>query len=304
MHTKAFPYIGVLGFFWGTNIVASRFGIGEFDPYFFLALRLSIASLTFLALFLAGNGRFPKSPTFWRYAIISGVLGVAIPMSTFILSLQYQSSGVASIYVTTAPAQIAIAAHFFLPDERMTRNKAFGVSLALLGSLFLVLLGESGLADVERANPLGVILIMSGLLSETVNTIMVRKRMTEMDPKPVTAVRLIVGAICLITLSSILGEFTFEGVTGVGVFSLLYAALIGALGGQFMAFYVQRRFGATAFSLVSFVVPVVATSVGVLLLDEIVTRGMLIGVVLIVVGIYLINRRQIRSSAPLPTEPG
>ena len=33
MHTKAFPYIILLSLFWGTNIVASRFGVGEFDPY-------------------------------------------------------------------------------------------------------------------------------------------------------------------------------------------------------------------------------------------------------------------------------
>lgn len=290
MHTKAFPYIGLLGFFWGTNIVASRFGIGEFDPFFFLALRLTIASLTFLVVFLLRNGRFPKTHTVWQYAILSGILGVAIPMSTFILSLQYQSSGVASIYVTTAPAQIAIAAHFFLPDERMTRNKAVGVSLALLGSLFLVLLGESGLADVSRANPLGVILIMTGLIAETINTIIVRKRMTNMAPMQITAVRLLVGAVCLITLSLFLGDFSFARVTGAGYFSLFYAALIGASAGQFMAFTIQRKFGATAFSLVSFVVPVVATTVGVLLLDEIVTGGMLIGVLLIASGIYLINK--------------
>ncbi len=290
MHTKAFPYIGLLGFFWGTNIVASRFGIGEFDPFVFLALRLSIASFAFLAVFLLGNGRFPKEVKTWRLAIISGVLGVAIPMSTFILSLQYQSSGVASIYVTTAPAQIAIAAHFFLPDERMSRNKAAGVTIALLGSLFLVLLGESGLANVERANPLGVILIMSGLISETINTVLVRKRMTHMDPMQITAVRLLTGAVCLIGLAFIMGDFDLSGISGAGYFSLLYAALIGASAGQFMAFYIQRRFGATAFSLVSFVVPVVATSIGVLLLGEIVTWGMLVGVILIGGGIYLINR--------------
>ena len=47
MHTKAFPYIGLLSLFWGTNIVASRFGIGEFDPYLFIALRLAIATVAF-----------------------------------------------------------------------------------------------------------------------------------------------------------------------------------------------------------------------------------------------------------------
>lgn len=291
MHTKAFPYIVLLGFLWGSNIVAGRFGISEFNPYFFLGLRLSIASLAFLAVFLLRNGRFPKEPTIWRHAMLSGVLGVAIPMSTFILSLQYHSSGVASIYVTTAPALIAIAAHYFLPDERLNWNKGFGVSLALAGSISLALLGESGLEGVSRANPLGAILIMTGLCTETVNTIFVRKRMTKMDPMQVTTIRLLTGAVCVTIFSLIVGEFTFEGVTPAGYFSLFYAAFVGAAAGQFMAFYITRRFGATAFSLVSYVVPVVATTVGVILLDEIVTSGMLFGVILIAGGIYLINRQ-------------
>ena len=110
MHTKAFPYIILLSLFWGTNIVASRFGIGEFNPYVFIALRLATATLTF-ALFLLITGKgLPRGKTLWGRSFISGILGVAIPMTTFILSLQYQSSGVASIYVTASPAIMVIAA--------------------------------------------------------------------------------------------------------------------------------------------------------------------------------------------------
>ncbi|MCB0158950.1 MAG: DMT family transporter, partial [Caldilineaceae bacterium] len=69
-----------------------------------------------------------------------------------------------------------------------------------------------------------------------------------------------------------------------------YASLVGALGGQFLAFYITRRFGATAFSLTSYLIPVVATVFGVLILGEIVTWGMVVGVVLIGSGVYLINR--------------
>jgi len=298
MHTKAFPYIALLGLFWGTNIVASRFGIGEFDPYLFIALRLSIATVFFSLILLLNGRRWPRSPTIWRHATLSGLLGVAIPMSCFVLSLQYQSSGVASIFVTTAPALIVVAAHFFLPDERMTRNKGLGLVLAFSGSLFLALRGESGLADVSRANPLGFLLVFGGLCSETVNTIFVRRRMQQMDPQAVTAIRLLTGAVLVSSVALVLSDFSHMNITAAGYFSLGYAALIGALGGQFMAFYIMRRFGATAFSLTSYVIPLVATTFGVLLLDEIVTWSMGVGVLLIGGGIYLINRKQQLSSLP------
>ena len=291
MHTKAFPYISLLALFWGTNIVASRYGVGEFDPFFFIMLRLVIASISFAAVLLIAQRKLPQDPVLIRRAMLSGFLGVAIPMPTFILALQYMSSGVASIYVTSAPVMMVVAAHFFLPDEKLTRNKILGVVLALSGSIFLAIRGESGLAEIGRANPLGVIFILGGLVSETINTMYVRRKMSGMDPMQVTAIRLATAAVIVTIVTFILGDFSVAQVTATGIFSLAYAALIGALGGQFMAFTIQRRFGATAFSLTSYLIPLVATIFGVLLLGEIVTWGMGVGVLLIVGGLALINRQ-------------
>jgi drug/metabolite transporter (DMT)-like permease len=290
MHTKALPFVGLLSLFWGTNIVASRFGIDDFDPYVFIALRLAIATSFFVLIFLWQKRVWPTDPNLWRHAAFSGIIGVTIPMTLFILSLQYQSSGVTSIFVTTTPALMVVAAHLFLPDERMTRNKAAGVILALSGSLFLVLRGESGLVDVGRASSLGFVLIMIGLSSDVANAIFVRRRMRDMDPVSVTGIRLLVGTIMTFGLALLVGDFSWGDVTTTGYLSLVYAALIGALGGQFMAFYITRRFGATAFSLNAYLIPIVATTFGVLLLGEIVTWGMLIGVIFIGGGVYLINR--------------
>lgn len=290
MHTKAFPYVGLLGFFWGSNLVAARFGTGEFSPFFFIALRLIIATVCFLPFMVTGGRTFPTHRETWRLAIISGILGVAIPMSVFILALQYMSSGLVSIFVTAAPAFIAVAAHFFLPDERLSGAKWGGVALALLGSVFLVGLGESGLANVGRVDPRGPLLIVFGLMGDAANTVFVRRNMRDQDTYQVTGIRLFTAAVILIMLTLGFETVSFEGVTGWGVFSLLYAALVGAIAGQFMAFYIMREFGAISFSMVAFVIPIVATILGVFILEEVVTWAMGIGVVLIAAGIWVLNR--------------
>lgn len=279
----------LLSLFWGTNTVASRFGISEFDPYLFITLRLTIACLVFWPILLVLQGKFPTDKTLWWQAAVSGILGVAIPIPTFILSLQYQSSGVASLYVITLPVMLVVAAHFLLPDEKMTRPKAIGVALAICGTLFLALRGESGLAGVGRASPLGFILVVGGLVFEVGNTIFIRTQMRDTDPMQVTAIRLLTAAIIVCLVTATLGDFSLANVTRAGYLTLGYAALIGALAAQFLAFYVQRTFGATAFSLNSFLVPIFATLTGALLLDEIVTVAMLIGMILIGSGLYLIN---------------
>ena len=288
---QAFPYIGLLGVLWGTNLVVSRFGVGQFDPLLFVGLRLTLASLAFGGVYLFSRGRrLPRNGRLWRHAATLGVFSTAVPMMGIISSLRYQSSGVTAIIITTAPAIVVLMAHFFLPDEQLNRYKSLGVALALSGALLLVVRGETGLPDVSRANPLGYALVFGGLLFESAGAIYIRRNMRDLDAVDVTSVRLTVAALVVLPLAALWRGIDFSDVTLLGTGSLFYAALVGAFAAQLLAFYTTRQFGATAFSLTAYVIPVAAAVTGVVLLGETITAVMVSGMVLIGIGIMLINR--------------
>ena len=301
MHTKAFPYIGLLGFFWGTNLVVMRVGVGQFDPVIFAGLRLFIASVAFFIVYGVSTQRtVPTDPQLWRDAAFLGVIGTAVPMVAIITSLTYQSSGVTALLITTAPALITVAAHFFLPDEQMNGRKAFGVLLALAGAGLIVVRGESGLPDISRGSPVGYGLVIFALLFETAGTIFIRRRMRAFSAFDVTAVRLTVAALAVLPLGLLLRDFDLSLVTSAGWLSLIYAALVGAFTAQMLAFHITKRFGATAFSLTAYIIPVVAATIGVLWLNETITIWMALGMVLIGGGILLINGRRSLRLMPNP----
>ena len=54
-------------------------------------------------------------------------------------------------------------------------------------------------------------------------------------------------------------------------------------------FYIVRRFGATPAAMTNYLVPIVASIGGVLLLGEQATAGMLVGMMIIIGGIALIS---------------
>lgn len=292
MDRKAYPNILLLGTLWGTNLVVSRFGIGQFDPMLFTGLRLALASVGFALVHLALGRPWTRNRRVWLNGALLGLFGTAIPMTSFMSSLRYQSSGITALLVTTTPAYIVLLAHIFLPDEQLNRYKGTGVLLALGGAILLVLRGESGLPDVSQANPIGYLLVFLGLICESSVAIYVRLRMRELDVIGVTSVRLLIGALAVLPTAILFEGIDFTAVDQIGLLSLGYAAIVGALAGQLISFYVTRRFGATAFSLTSYVVPVIAAVTGVLLLGETITGGMIAGMVLIILGVSLINRRQ------------
>ena len=302
MDVQALPYILLLGTIWGTTLLASRFSVGQFNPTTYVGLRLLIASLTHLSVYILRirGRRWPIDRRLWGRAAFLGIFGTAIPMNLIMASLQHLSGGLASILISIGPVFTVLLAHVFLPDEKLTGRKAFGVALALSGAVLLVVLGESGLPDVSRASPIGYLLILGALISSNVMNIFARKHLREYDAFDVASVRMFAAASVAMPISILIVGFDLSQVNQQGYLALGYAALLGTFLGMLLAFYNIKRFGATPAAMTLYVVPVIATIGGVLVLGEQITTGMLGGMIMIILGIATLNQRVQRASVPKP----
>ena len=291
MSLQALTYIILLGFLFGSTLVVSRFSVGQFQPTTYIGLRLVLASLCHVVIYTFSRKRhWPTSTLVWRHAAVLGIFATALPMTAIVTSLQFQSSGITAILITTSPALTVLLAHFFLTDEPLNRRKGLGILLAFAGAFLLAIRGESGLPDVSRASPLGYILVLGAMVSASASTIYARKYMQKLDAFDVASVRMWVAAAVVMPLSLLLVGFDLSQVTGQGYAALFYAALVGTFAGMMLAFYNIQRFGATASALTAYFIPVVASIGGALLLDETVSTGMLVGMSFIIAGVALINQ--------------
>ena len=292
MDSQALPYILLLGLLWGTNLVASRFGIGQFDPILFVGLRVALASVSHALVYLVDRRRhWPTDGKLWRRAAVLGVFGTAIPMSSLISSLQYQSSGMTAVFITMAPAVTVLMAHFALSDESLSWRKAAGIGLAFVGGILLAVQGESGLPDVSRADPRGFLLVVVGIVVGSGAAIYARRTLRSYDGFDVATIRMWAATLALAPVVIWIG-FDFSRVDGWGYFSLGYAAVFATFFGLILEFYIIQRVGATSAAMTTYVIPVVAIFTGVLLLGETVTAVMIFGMVLIGGGVAILNRRR------------
>ncbi len=305
MSPQALPYVILLGILFGSTLIASRFSVGQFNPLTYIGLRLCLASLCHVLIYTISKARvWPKGRQLWKNSAVLGIFATAIPMTAIVSSLQFQSSGVTSVVLTTGPALTVLMAHFLLPDESLTPRKSLGVLLALSGAVLLAARGESGLPGIERASRVGYILVIGAMISASASTIYARKYMRDLDTFDVASVRMWVAALAIMPLSLLLVGFDLSQVTGQGYAALLYAALVGTFAGMMLAFYTIQRFGATASSITAYIIPIVAMIGGVLFLGETVTWGMILGMGLVVAGVALINQRPRRVAQQASTPPG
>ena len=110
---------------------------------------------------------------------------------------------------------------------------------------------------------------------------------------PRRVVRIVVtvsGLLIIFPLSVIFIGFDVSAVNTKGVTALIYAVVVGTYLGMLLSFYNIQRFGATAAVMSAYVIPVIASLTGMLLLGEQITFPMMGGMALIGVGVWMINR--------------
>lgn len=293
MNSHALSYIVLTGFLLGTNVIAARFGINQFEPIAFVGLRMVIAGLAFLTLYIFHQRhRWPTNPYLWGHATVLGIFGNVVPLVTIVSAMQYQSSGITAILITLSPAFTVLLAHFFFADEPLTRIKGIGVFLAMSGALLLVVRGENGLPDVTKASPLGYGLTAISLICFSGVTIYMRKFMRGFDSFSVTSIQIFVGALIVFPLALLLTDTDWQGISQTTYMVVLYTGLVGTFGGYMLFFFCVKYFGASRAATVDYIAPIVATLGGVLLLGEEITLGMWVSIAIIALGIVLINYRE------------
>lgn len=289
MSFQALPYILLVGFLFGSTLVASRFSVGQFDALTFVGLRLALAGGVYLLVHTLRRHKIPSDRRLWKRAALLGVFGTAIPMTFIVSSLQFLSSGIASIVITSSPALTVVVAHFALTDEQLNTRKILGVVLALGGAVALALRGESGLPDVAQADPVGYLLIFSAMISSSLVMVYARKYMSDLKTVEVASVRLWTAAVLVIPVALLTTGFDLSRVNMQGFTALIYAAIAGTTLAMMLEFYNVKHFGATAAVMSAYIIPIFASLGGALLLGETITLIMLGGMGLIGTGLYLIQ---------------
>ena len=143
----------------------------------------------------------------------------------------------------------------------------------------------------SRASPVGYLLVLFAMLCASSMTVYARKYMSQLDAFDVASIRMFVAASVVMPLSLLLVGFDLQKVTSQGYTALVYAALVGTFSGMMLAFYIIKRFGATASAMTAYIIPIVAGTGGVIFLHETFTPFMIFGMMLILIGIYIINRQ-------------
>lgn len=260
-----------------------KIGLRFVSPLNLVAQRLLIASATLLPAVVWKRRNLPRDASTWFKLFLLSVIN-AVGMTSTHVGLLYEVSGLSSVLTYTQPLFVFCLAIPFL-GEKANTAKVFGVAVGFLGVVTIYV----GRLFYSPSVSSAVLLLILGALIWAIIIISYKKFLSHVSPEVVNVMQLLIGAIFLLTAASTLEGLAFSA-NPLYIFSLLYVAVPGTAVGFTIWFMLIRWEEATVVSASSLVVPAVAFIAGCLLLGETVEYFSLLGFIMVLVGVYLVNR--------------
>lgn len=279
------PGLLVLSAIWGSSFLFIKIGVSELPPLFVALGRVAGGALALLVVVALTRDRLPRDPRAWGHHAVVAVVGVAAPFSLFAFGEQRVSSILAGIWNSVTPLVVLPMAVLVFRTEKMTARRLAGLALGFAGSL--VILGVwQGVGGSSLA---GQLMCLAAASCYGVSIPYVRKYVT---PLPQSG---LVSSLCQLLVASallaVVAPVASGGFPDPSALSWQVVAAVGALGvlGTGLAFVLHLRnirlVGASTASTVTYIIPIFATIIGVVVLREPLDWFAPVGAAIVLLGI-------------------
>ncbi|MBK5277292.1 MAG: EamA family transporter [Bacteroidia bacterium] len=273
---------------WGTTFLAIRIGVHEFPPFLFAAIRQIGAGLFLTAIVFITQK--PKLPNF-RYFAQMAVMGfLMITLSNGLVSWAevFVDSGIAAIICSLMPVLVIL---INLSVNRSELPNTMIVIGAIIGLAGIVLIFSEHLQSFADPNyTIGILLIFIAIVSWAAGSILVRKSNQNSNLFLNAGMQMLLGGIFCLPLSFMFDDLTLIHWTLPTIYSLVYLSIFGSAIAYVMYYYAISKLPMTLVSLYSYINPLVAVTLGSLILNEKFNLKIGFAFVVTLVGIYLVNR--------------
>jgi drug/metabolite transporter (DMT)-like permease len=254
------------------------------------AFRYEVAAALLLGYALLTAGGSLPTDRADLVAVLGGGVFMIAGNGLLFVGQQTVPSGVAAILQGLVPIVTTLWA-FLLLDERLSTLGFVGVLLGFLGIGLVVQPDPSNLLAGDTPARL---LIVVQVVSVALGGVVVQRSAPSLDQASLTGWTMAIGGLLLHGASAGVGE-RLGAVPPGSLVAVAYLGVFATALAFFLYFQLIERYGAFESSLVGYVVPLVATVAGVVLLDERVTTAALAGFGVVVLGFVLLKRDALRS---------
>jgi drug/metabolite transporter (DMT)-like permease len=286
---------------WAINFIAAKIGLRYLPPLTMASFRVTLAGVSMVPAYLICS-RWPafadarRSSSqgitlrdLWTFSYL-GFFGVVVNQMCFTMGLRYTSVSHAAVIVGMGPIYTLILAVLFRL-ERATWHKVVGMTIALLG--VAVLASENGIS-ARSPSLLGDAITMTGSIGFATYAVLGKRVAGRYDALTMVAFNHFAGAIIILPVAlrqaRELGPFSrWRAVPWPAWAAVVFMAVCSSALAYLLYFWLLRYLEASQLSAFTYLLPVLAVILGILLLGERGSLTQIIGGILALGGVYWVE---------------
>jgi drug/metabolite transporter (DMT)-like permease len=285
---SALPRIALLALIWGSAFLWIKLADRGFSAVEVTLARLALGAAVLFAIVLARREKIPRSARLWVHIAVAALFANAVPYLLFAVAEQHVDSSTAGIINATTPLWTITLALAVRHQKSVTSWQAAGLIVGFAGAvlIFTPWRTTSGLVSA------GGLECLAASISYAVSYIYMDRFLARRGIGSVllSACQLLAASVMLAIALAITGVQT-PHVTAENVAAIAVLGIIGTGFAYVLNYQIITSEGATVASTVTYLLPVVAIVLGVLVLGESVTVAVLVGIALVLAGVALTRRR-------------
>lgn len=288
MLQRQFLEILLLGMLWGPSFLFTKIALADIEPFTLVALRIGLGSILLFCIVKLKRIAMVYDLKLVLHCLILGFFVNGLPFLCFTFALKDISTSLSALINGTTPILTVILASLLFKDERITWNKTLGISVGLAG--FLVLFLPAILGNQKNVNVFAMFLSFVGACSYAVGIVYARKLVQKTKPFVVPILQLFTSLCYLIPIALWFeSPLQLKEISIASLASVIGLATLGTTFAYIMYYRIIAKYGATSVSMVTYLLPVFGTLLGVLFLEEPLSVDFCIASALILGGIVVVN---------------
>jgi drug/metabolite transporter (DMT)-like permease len=288
MNTKDIGALFSLAALWGASFLFIRIASPAIGPLLTIQGRVTIAAIALL-IYMVMIGQSTHFKQRWKQYLIIGALNAAIPFTLIAFAALHLNASMSAIINSMTPLFTALVVWGWM-KEKMNKKKWLGILTGISGVIILV-----GWSPIPLTSEVVMAIILSVLstVAYSFAGVYAKQSFSGVPPLSVAYGQQLGAALLLIPFTLFNLPESTSDISTIAAFSVLGLALLCTAVAYLLYFYLIVSVGPTKTLSVTFLIPLFGMVWGAVFLNEQVTAGMLVGLIVILCSIFLILDIQI-----------
>ena len=252
---------------WGTVYLGIHVALETVPAALLAGLRWATAGALLATLGRLFGARLPPIRT-WGSIALTGSLLIVVGNGGVVWAQQHVASGLTAVVLAMVPFWSVLIEACLPLGERVTRRAAAGLALGFVGIVVLVwpeltFRGQEGTMFVY-----GILALQLACVGWALGTSYTKRTAQSASPLGAAAIQMLFSGVILIAIGTVAGEWQQLSFTPRTAGAMIYLVLVGSIVGYSAYVYALKYLPIATVSLYAYVNPIIAVSLGSLLLDE------------------------------------